>query len=163
MLHVVIRNTLIDELRRTEAFATIPLDEQFVPLPIVEEPKDGPPATAQPSDREGKPPSDLPGIEDELVDEIDGRILRDQLLGALDPKYREVVVLLLAEWSPQELEQAFGQDGYRLRHWARVKVCRALAALAAAANKLAAEVHARGGCPALLKSVAGKGMRGQAG
>jgi DNA-directed RNA polymerase specialized sigma24 family protein len=96
-------------------------------------------------------------LEDMMVETIDARELVRALLKEFDDKYRHVVVLLLAEWEPNELREKFGQNAYRMRAWARVKVCRILARFAAAGNDQAERLHARGGCHRILQSIQGAG------
>jgi len=151
VLLTVIRNTMIDLMRRAKTLRFVTFDEQ-VPVPKS--------LAAEAAGAAGAPPPDDPDtLADRLMAEevdagrrVDTSDLFDAVMEQFDPKYAAVIVRLVIGDSPQELAEAFGQDGYRMRHWARVKFCRALAQLAAKGHDLAAEWHARVGCAALLKS-----------
>ncbi|MGE0577048.1 hypothetical protein [Reyranella sp.] len=107
----------------------------------------------------GRPTADEAAnhLENMMIETLDARQLVRALLKEFDDKYRHVVVLLLAEWEPNELREKFGQNAYRMRAWARVKVCRILARFAAAGNDQAERLHARGGCHRILQSIQGAG------
>ncbi|MBV8189087.1 MAG: sigma-70 family RNA polymerase sigma factor [Alphaproteobacteria bacterium] len=92
-------------------------------------------------------------LENVLIESIDTQDLEKEVLKQLDARYGHVVVLLLQDWTPDELHEGLGGDGYRIRHWARVKVCRILGKLAAAGHDLAERLHAQGGCSRLLRSL----------
>lgn len=177
-LRAVIRNTLIDEIRRTDVVRFVELDEDYMALqgnaPSVgaadnseaksEVAEHAPTETVLPADEDdaaispkgrGVRRQGPPNLEDAVVDAIDTKDLMRQLLLQLDPKYRHVVVLLFVEWTPDEISRKFGQNGYRLRVWARVKICRVLASLAAVGNELAERMHVQGGCHRILKSIQG--------
>jgi RNA polymerase sigma factor (sigma-70 family) len=178
-LHTVIRNTLIDEIRRTDVIRFVELDEDYVALlggtrSVADSGKTGnaetevlesaPPETITQADEDDASIGTIgrgirrqgpPSLEDTMVDVIDTRTLVRQLLLQLDPKYRHVVVLLLIEWTPEEISGKFGQNGYRLRVWAHVKICRILASLAAVGHELAERLHAQGGCHRILQSIQG--------
>jgi RNA polymerase sigma factor (sigma-70 family) len=181
-LHTVIRNTLIDEIRRSDVVKFVELDEDYLELMRssrgLDEPEAGEPDTQalEPEEEEAETSPDesetpetkaavlttpllriSTNLEDTLIDEIDSQALIRTVLKQLDPKYREVVVLLLVEWTPKEVSQKFGQNGYRLIMWARVKMCRILAPLAAAGHEIAQRLHADGGCHRLLQSIRGGG------
>ena len=101
------------------------------------------------------PPRDgIRNLEDVLVEQIDRDDLMRDILARLPPRYRDVVIHLMGEWSPQELAGMFGGNGYRLRHWARVLVCRALGELAAGGHALAMSLHAGAGCAQLVAAEA---------
>ncbi|HUN40529.1 MAG TPA: hypothetical protein VMU81_09580 [Acetobacteraceae bacterium] len=100
------------------------------------------------------PPDSSPGIEDVLVDEIDGKHLVKVVFQQLDAKYHRIAVQLLNDWEPKEISEAFGhQNPYPMIRWARVKICRVLGDMAAAGNKLAGSLHARGDCIAVLAAL----------
>lgn len=107
----------------------------------------------------GRPTADAAAnhLENMMIEALDARQLVRALLKEFDDKYRHVVVLLLAEWEPNELREKFGQNAYRMRAWARVKVCRILAKFAAAGNDQAERLHARGGCHRILQAIQGAG------
>jgi RNA polymerase sigma factor (sigma-70 family) len=178
-LHTVIRNTLIDDIRRTDVIRFVELDEDYVAVlgssrrvpatkdaasseaEVPEPDQSGVSAQAEEDDAaigiggrniKRKGPPDL---EDNMVEAIDTRTLMREILLRLDPKYRHVVALLLAEWTPDEMHQKFGQNGYRMRVWARVKICRILANLAAVGHELAERLHGQGGCHRILQSIRG--------
>ncbi|HUN41587.1 MAG TPA: hypothetical protein VMU81_14975 [Acetobacteraceae bacterium] len=181
LLHTVIRNTLIDEVRRAGLMSFVELDDDYLALVgaqariWVDGGPDNPAAArtrwqdetkateadeAAAKDRRARrfprPSSDdSQTLENILVEEIDTRNLIKRLFEQLDPKYRTVVMLLIEEWSPDELRSVFGQNGYKLRVWARVKVCRILASLAELGHELAERLHTHGGCFAMLLSIQG--------
>jgi DNA-directed RNA polymerase specialized sigma24 family protein len=178
-LHTVIRNTLIDDIRRTDVIRFVELDEDYVATvgsspravstndaanPETQLPEDVRPVTATQEEgddaaigvggrgiRRHGPPS----LEDTMVEAIDTKTLMREILLQLDPKYRHVAALLLGEWTPDEMNRKFGQNGYRMRVWARVKICRILASMAAVGHELAEQLHAQGGCHRILQSIRG--------
>lgn len=150
-LHTVIRNTLIDDIRRSGVIQFVELDADFGAAPD-DSRHTAPPGASADAEVSEQEPSDL---EDEMLEAIDSRALIKQIMLQLDPKYRHVVVLLLAEWTPDDMNQKFGQNGYRMRAWARVKICRILAKLATVGNTLAERLHSQGGCHRILKSTRG--------
>lgn len=178
-LHTVIRNTLIDDIRRSGVIRFVELDTDFVaapgssghvaPVRTVAGPEEEASGQGQPEPQPSVEEDDEatggggrnvkragpPGLEDEMLEALDSKILMKEILLQLDPKYRHVVVLLLAEWTPDEMHQKFGQNGYRMRVWARVKICRILANLAAVGHELAERLHGQGGCHRILKSLRG--------
>lgn len=181
-LHTVIRNTLIDEIRRAGVMKFVEFDEDYValqggsPRRVDDDGDAGEPETTglelsreesgTQSDQDAmaraksqtvtsSPLEDARNLEDTMADTIDARTLIKRLLLQLDPKYRDVVVLLLVEWTPDEIRQKFGQNGYRMRVWARVKICRILANLASVGHELAERLHAQGGCHRILQSIRG--------
>lgn len=178
-LHTVIRNTLIDEIRRTDVIRLVELDEDYVAVagnsPRAVATSDAvDPETRLPEDVRPEAPTEAegddaavgvggrgikregpPNLEDTMVEAIDTRTLMREILLRLDPKYRHVVALLLVEWTPDEMHQKFGQNGYRLRVWARVKICRILASLSTVGHELAERLHNQGGCHRMLQSLRG--------
>jgi len=178
-LHTVIRNTLIDEIRRSGVIRFVELDTDFVAAPGSSEQiaplraAGGSGAEASEHDHgEPQPVTDEDdataggggrkmtlerpaALEDEMLEALDSKTLMKEILLQLDPKYRHVVVLLLAEWTPDEMQKKFGQNGYRMRVWARVKICRILANLAVAGHDLAERLHGQGGCHRILQSIRG--------
>ena len=181
-LHTVIRNTLIDEIRRTDVIRFVELDEDYVAV-VGTSPRAV--AISDAADSETQLPEDIapeapaqtagddvaigiggrgikrespPNLEDTMVEALDTRTLMREILLRLDPKYRHVVALLLVEWTPDEMHQKFGQNGYRLRVWARVKICRILASLTAVGHELAERLHDQGGCHRILRSLRGGGV-----
>lgn len=181
LLHQVIRNELITVLRRSDVVKMVELDADFVALDsgIVSrrttDDSDGggslerdEPDHTDDTERDGEPAggrrqaggsrSTDNHIENAMIETLDARELVRALLKEFDDKYRHVVVLLLAEWEPNELREKFGQNAYRMRAWARVKVCRILARFAAAGNDQAERLHARGGCQRILQSIQGVGQ-----
>jgi hypothetical protein len=180
LLHQVIRNELLTVLRRSNVLKMVELDADFVAMGsgsvsrrTTDDGNDGDslerdePDHTDDAERDGDPvggrrqggggrPTDN-HIENAMVDNLDARELVRALLKEFDDKYRHVVVLLLAEWEPNELREKFGQNAYRMRAWARVKVCRILARFAAAGNDQAERLHARGGCLRILQSIQGAG------
>lgn len=177
-LHTVIRNTLIDDIRRSDVIRFVELDTDFVAAPgssgHVVPVKAAAGAEEEASGHDQPEPSSAeeddeatvgsgrnikragpPGLEDEMLEALDSKTLMKEILLQLDPKYRHVVVLLLAEWTPDEMHQKFGQNGYRMRVWARVKICRILANLAAVGHELAERLHGQGGCHRILQSLRG--------
>jgi RNA polymerase sigma factor (sigma-70 family) len=136
VLFTVIRNTLIDAVRRTRADGFD--DQGDSPTDPDEETADG----------------DVMSEQVKISEKLDIDDLYDAVMAELDPKYRAIVAQVLGEAAPADLAAIFGQDGYRLRHWARVLFCRALGKVAARGNDRAADLHLRAGCPRLLKSVA---------
>ena len=178
-LHTVIRNTLIDDIRRSGVIRFVELDTDFVAAPgssghiAPVRATAGPEAEVSGHDQPEPPPqteeddatigaggrnikrAGPPALEDDMVEAIDSKTLMKEILLRLNPKYRHVVVLLLAEWTPDEMHQKFGQNGYRMRVWARVKICRILASLAAAGHELAERLHGQGGCHRILQSIRG--------
>lgn len=180
LLHQVIRNELITVIRRSDVVKMVELDEDFVAMGsgsvsrrTTDDKEDGAGLERDEPDHTDDAESDdgsggvrrAPGggrptdnhIENAMVDTLDARELVRALLKEFDDKYRHVVVLLLAEWEPNELREKFGQNAYRMRAWARVKVCRILARFAAAGNDQAERLHARGGCHRILQSIQGTG------
>ena len=182
LLHQVIRNELITILRRSDVVKMVELDEDFLALGsggrrTTDDDDGGGLGRAEPdhtddADREeesggsgrryasgGRQTADEAAnhLENMMLETIDARELVRALLKEFDAKYRHVVVLLLAEWEPNELREKFGQNAYRMRAWARVKVCRILARFAAAGNDQAERLHARGGCHRILQSIQGAG------
>ncbi|MGE0425081.1 MAG: hypothetical protein AB7O88_22670 [Reyranellaceae bacterium] len=178
-LHTVIRNTLIDDIRHSGVIRFVELDADFFaapgsagqtapvratagpeaeisghdqPEPLLQTEEDD--ATIGAGGRNIKR-AGPPALEDDMVEAIDSKTLMKEILLQLDPKYRHVVVLLLAEWTPDEMHQKFGQNGYRMRVWARVKICRILASLSAAGHELAERLHHQGGCHRILQSIRG--------
>lgn len=180
LLHQVIRNELITVLRRSNVLKMVELDADFVAMEsgsvsrrTTDDRNDGDSLQRDEPDHTddaesgggsaggrryagGSRPMDN-HIENAMVDNLDARELVRALLKEFDDKYRHVVVLLLAEWEPNELREKFGQNAYRMRAWARVKVCRVLARFAAAGNDQAERLHARGGCLRILQSIQGAG------
>lgn len=181
LLHQVIRNELITVIRRSDVVKMVELDEDFLALGSggrrTSDDDDGENLDrAEPDhtddaerDREsgsgrryasgGRPSADEAAnhLENMMIETLDARDLVRALLKEFDAKYRHVVVLLLAEWEPNELREKFGQNAYRMRAWARVKVCRILGKFAAAGNDQAERLHARGGCHRILQSIQGAG------
>jgi DNA-directed RNA polymerase specialized sigma24 family protein len=179
LLHQVIRNELITIIRRSDVVKMVELDTDYVAMgsQIVSRrttdgdeggslERDEPDHTDDAARDEesgggrrqaggGRPTDNY--IETMMIDTLDARELVRALLKEFDDKYRHVVVLLLAEWEPNELREKFGQNAYRMRAWARVKVCRILAKFAAAGNDQAQRLHARGGCLRILQSIQGTG------
>lgn len=183
LLHQVIRNELITVLRRGNVLKMVELDADFVAMGndtgsvsrrTTDDNDDGPGLERDEPDHTddaasddgaggGRRPAGGAGrtmdnhVENAMVDNLDARQLVRALLGEFDDKYRHVVVLLLAEWEPNELREKFGQNAYRMRAWARVKVCRILAKFASAGNDQAERLHVRGGCHRILQSIQGTG------
>ncbi|MFO1084128.1 MAG: hypothetical protein U1E21_06180 [Reyranellaceae bacterium] len=180
LLHQVIRNELITVIRRSDVVQMVELDEDYLALGSGgrrtsdddgenferDEPdhtddaeRDEAPSGGRRFAGGGRPTADEAAnhIEDMMAEKLDARDLVRALLKEFDDKYRHVVVLLLAEWEPNELREKFGQNAYRMRAWARVKVCRILAKFAAAGNDQAERLHARGGCHRILQSIQGAG------
>jgi DNA-directed RNA polymerase specialized sigma24 family protein len=181
LLHRVIRNELITVLRRSEVVKLIELDEDFLSIMepkahVVEDDDAGPErALVWQSDEKAKEETDkladrraarqasvqrtheetAQHLENVLIETIDVRDLVRHILLQLDVKYRHVVILLLVEWTPDELREKFGRNGYRIRVWARVKVCRILGKLASAGHDLAQRMHGQGGCERILQSLQG--------
>ena len=181
LLHQVIRNELITVLRRSEVVKLIELDEDFLALMeprthVVEEDDGGPERVLVWQSGDGAGPEKenatladrraarqasvsrtheetAQHLENVLIETIDVRDLVRRILLQLDAKYRHVVILLVAEWTPDELREKFGRNGYRMRVWARVKVCRIMGKLASAGHELADRMHAQGGCHRILQSL----------
>ncbi len=168
LLHTVIRRTLIDDVRHSQSMTFVSLDEDYAAIaraPGVdpEDPKaDVPPRApaGPPSPAKGKwrpapvRPDDDEGLENTLVEQIDVRNLLVQVLGQLDARYRRVVIQLLVEFTPNEIAATFGTTtGYKLRLWARVKVCRILGALALLGNDMAERLQRGGQCGRILAQV----------
>jgi DNA-directed RNA polymerase specialized sigma24 family protein len=180
LLHQVIRNELITVIRRSDVLKMVELDTDYMAMGseivsrrTTDSDEGGSLERAEPDhtddaerDEEqgggrrpaggGRPTDNY--IETMMIDALDARELVRALLKEFDDKYRHVVVLLLAEWEPNELREKFGQNAYRMRAWARVKVCRILAKFSAAGNDQAQRLHARGGCLRILQSIQGSGQ-----
>lgn len=181
LLHQVIRNELITVIRRSDVVKMVELDEDYLALGSGgrrstddddgEDFERAEPDHTDDAERggeagsgrryagSGRPTADEAAnhLENTMIETLDARDLVRALLKEFDAKYRHVVVLLLAEWEPNELREKFGQNAYRMRAWARVKVCRILGKFAAAGNDQAERLHARGGCPRILQSIQGAG------
>ncbi|MFO1159422.1 MAG: hypothetical protein U1E60_11330 [Reyranellaceae bacterium] len=184
LLHRVIRNELITVLRRSDVMNQVEYDDDYMSLAkstrrsgVADSDTDDAEQEAadhtddSAPDRAKDPEEPSTGrrtvsvqptaeemanrLENTMLETIDARELVRALLKEFDAKYRHVVVLLLQEWEPNELREKFGQNAYRLRAWARVKVCRVLAKFAAAGNDQAERLHARGGCQRMLQSLQG--------
>jgi DNA-directed RNA polymerase specialized sigma24 family protein len=171
LLHTVLRNTLIDEWRKTDGLVFITLDDDYLVLERAEEQagglddREGDAAAGDENRREvaemdarlGRSPDQgamgrREMLETTLVEEIDTRNLIVRILSDLDPKYRRICVQLLQEWSPGEIGEEFRQNGYRLRVWARVKICKILGKLVELGHELAERLRVEGGCAAILSS-----------
>jgi DNA-directed RNA polymerase specialized sigma24 family protein len=171
VLHTVLRNTLIDEWRKTDGLTFIKLDDDYLVLERavaqaggLDEDEgdaavgdDGRREDAEMDARLGRSPDQgaigrREMLETTLVEEIDTRNLIERILSDLDPKYGRICVQLLQDWSPGEIGGEFRQNGYRLRVWARVKICKILGKLAELGHELAERLQVEGGCAAILRS-----------
>jgi RNA polymerase sigma factor (sigma-70 family) len=165
MLHAIIRNRLIDALRHNEVLEFVTYDDDYVALGARRAPDDDdarepesirlPGDDQEPEKRRTRklPPSrsDDEGIEAVRVEHLDVDRLLEQLMRELDERTRRVVRLLLFELTPAEIAAVMGKDrAYRVRDWARVKVCRVLGRLSDLGNDTAERLYLGGKCPALL-------------
>ncbi len=120
VVRVSIRNILIDNFRR----------QRTVPIGDVRSGLDGQPelVVAVGDDEEdfaGDPalPSKFVSAEEVVA----WKRLLHALLDELDPKYLEIVSMAMLGATPEEIGEAYQQDGYVLRRYARVLLCRAIA------------------------------------
>jgi RNA polymerase sigma factor (sigma-70 family) len=179
LLHRVINNELLTVLRRSEVVKLIELDDDYLSIMsqkthvAEDDDADGPERVLVWSDEENDkeaddlasrraarqasvrrtPKEEAEYLENQIIETVDVENLQRSVLQQLDVKYRHVVVLLLEDWTPDELREKFGRNGYRIRVWARVKVCRILGKLAETGHDLAERLHAQGGCQRILQSL----------
>jgi RNA polymerase sigma factor (sigma-70 family) len=179
MLHRVINNELLTVLRRSQVVKLIELDDDYLLVMshkahiAEDDDSDGPERVLVWSDEEPEeeaddlasrraarqvgirrtPKEEAEYLENQIIETVDVDNLQRTVLQQLDIRYRHVVVLLLEDWTPDELREKFGRNGYRIRVWARVKVCRILGTLAAKGHDLAERLHAQGGCQRILQSL----------
>jgi RNA polymerase sigma factor (sigma-70 family) len=179
MLNRVISNELLTGLRRSQAMKIVELDEDYLSVMsqksrvAEDDDADGPERVLVWSDEEAEedgddlasrraarqasvgrtPKEEAEYLENQIIETVDVQDLQQTVLQQLDVRYRHVVVLLLEDWTPDELSEKFGRNGYRIRVWARVKVCRILGTLAAKGHDLAERLHAQGRCQRILQSL----------
>jgi hypothetical protein len=169
LLHTIVGNVLKDDWRRLRL--SIERDADYQAVKREAEAIDEDEAAARREQARRKPVEGparrAPGptameqkeaLENALVDKIDGDNLTAKVLDGLDRRYSRICVLLLHDWTPTEIGEAFGRgrdprrEGLVMRRWARVKVCRILGELARRGDEIAARVHERGECVRLLLS-----------
>jgi RNA polymerase sigma factor (sigma-70 family) len=148
VVRVTIRNILIDGFRRAR---TVPIGDVRAGL-------DGEPvmviATDDDEDFAGDPalPSKFVSAEEVVA----WKRLLHALLDELDPKYIEIVSMAMLGATPEEIGEAYQQDGYVLRRYARKLLCRAIARYTMTGDPLA-QVMERECCQ--RKSRPGPGKR----
>ena len=120
VIRVAIRNILIDIFRRG----------RMVPIGDVRTGQDGQPQLVVAVDDSEEDFGGDPALPADIVsaDEVVAwKRLLHELLDELDPKYLEIVSMAMLGATPEEIGEHFQQDGYVLRRYARVLLCRAIA------------------------------------
>jgi DNA-directed RNA polymerase specialized sigma24 family protein len=141
LLHVAIQNVLRDRFRRA---TPISIDD-------VRAGPTGEPIPAGRSAEGGEGGSDdnraLPDPHVDLENEAAAKELFNMVFDRLPAKWRDVAAMILTGASPEEIGARYGQNGYVLRRYARILVCRGLRALMQHDDDSLAASFARELCP----------------
>jgi DNA-directed RNA polymerase specialized sigma24 family protein len=139
LVRTTVRNILIDGFRRAA----------LVSIGYVRSAPDGQPIFVPPSDADADDFSGDPALPSKFAsaeDELAWKHLLRALLDDLDPKYVHVATMAMLGATPEEIGDVFQQNGYVLRRYARLLLCRAIAQHAQAGDPLAAMLE-RDCCP----------------
>jgi RNA polymerase sigma factor (sigma-70 family) len=130
-MRTTVRNILIDGFRRA-----VSVSIGYVRSAMDGQPIFVPASDADEDDFSGDPalPSKFASAEDEAA----WKHLLRTLLDELDPKYVQVATMAMLGATPEEIGDAYQQNGYVLRRYARLLLCRAIAQHAQGGDPLAA-------------------------
>jgi RNA polymerase sigma factor (sigma-70 family) len=132
LMRTAIRNILIDGIRRP---TTVPIGQ--VRSGADGQPEMAPPVTdAEEGEFDGDPP--LLSREVAAEDQTAWKDLLRSLLDELEPKWHNVICMMMLGHKPTEIGAIYQQNGYVLTRHARALLCRAAARLAQVGDPLAA-------------------------